>query len=535
MFDDFMRNTWIASTLVAAVAGIVGFFVVVRGASFAAHALPLSAFPGAAAANLLGVNPLVGLLVFSGLGVAGISQLARRGRRDLATALSLVMLLGLGALCLSRTTEYVQAVYALLFGEVLGVGTQDLAPVALLSLLCIALVVALFRPLLLSSVSPDLAAARGIPPRLMEVLFLGVVALATAMALPVVGALLVFSLMVGPASAARSLTDHPLRAMLLSAILAVATVWTAIALSFASDWPVGFFVGALSACAYAAGHLRAGPGAPPPAGGGAAPAPPSFPQPRDTPFSLHIRKECRMHRRLLIAAAALLAGASPLARAQGIGGLEGAYNGASLSLAPGNFAPLQLDQTGSLKVDCLPGCASSTAQGAPNTIANAWPVDPVQSGAAVSATNPLYVQDPFDGAPITAATLPSGGAGIIGWLSAMYRLQSGTLTVAGTVSVAGITGAPTSATGSLTAAATVLGAEAANVVRLHFTVVNFAAAQGASLYCTDDGSTPSTTNAAFIVYAQGFYERDTPAWVLSAAIACIPSSGTVAYRAESYP
>src|ERR1700761_350686 len=153
MFEDFMVNTWIAATLVAAVAGIVGFFVVIRGASFAAHALPLGAFPGAAAASLLGVSPLVGLLVFSGLGVAGISQLARRGRRDQATALSLVMLLGLGALFLSRTTQYFQAVYALLFGEVLGVSNEDLGPVVALSTLTVVLIVVLFRPLLLSSVS----------------------------------------------------------------------------------------------------------------------------------------------------------------------------------------------------------------------------------------------------------------------------------------------------------------------------------------------------------------------------------------------
>jgi zinc/manganese transport system permease protein len=91
----------------------------------------------------------------------------------------------------------------------------------------------------------------------MEVLFLGVVAVATAMALPVVGALLVFSLMVGPASAARALTDHPLRAMLLSSAISVATVWAAIALSFVSDWPIGFFVGGLSAFAYGAGRTWA--------------------------------------------------------------------------------------------------------------------------------------------------------------------------------------------------------------------------------------------------------------------------------------
>ncbi len=257
MFDDFMVNTWIAATLVAAVAGVVGFFVVIRGASFAAHALPLSAFPGAAAANLLGVDPLIGLLAFSGLGVAGISQLARRGRNDLATALSLVMLLGLGALFLSRTTEYFQAVYSLLFGEVLGVSTAELGPLAVLSIASVALILVLFRPLLLNSVSPELAEARGVSARTMELLFLATVALATAMALPVVGALLVFSLMVGPASAARSITARPLVAILLSAAVSIVTVWMSIALSFVSDWPIGFFVGGLSALAYTAGRAWA--------------------------------------------------------------------------------------------------------------------------------------------------------------------------------------------------------------------------------------------------------------------------------------
>src|SRR5579871_423206 len=174
MFDDFMVNTWIAATLVAGVAGMVGFFVVIRGASFAAHALPLSASPGAAAANLLGVNPLFGLLGFSAIGVIGISQLGKSGRRDVATALSLVMLLGLGALFLSRTTEYFQAIYALLFGEVLGVSSQELAPIAALGAASIALIAVLFRPLLLNAVSPELGEARGVSARLIEVMFLGV-------------------------------------------------------------------------------------------------------------------------------------------------------------------------------------------------------------------------------------------------------------------------------------------------------------------------------------------------------------------------
>jgi zinc/manganese transport system permease protein len=172
------------------------------------------------------------------------------------------MLLGLGALFLSRTTEYFQAVYALLFGQVLGVSNADLGPVAVLGALSVALIVILFRPMLLSSVSPELGEARGVSAGLIEVLFLGIVALATAMALPVVGALLVFSLMVGSAAAARALTDRPLGAMLISAVISVVTVWAAIALSFVSDWPIGFFVGALSALAYAAGRTWAWGGAP---------------------------------------------------------------------------------------------------------------------------------------------------------------------------------------------------------------------------------------------------------------------------------
>lgn len=254
MFSSFMVNTWIVASIVAAVAGFIGFFVVIRGASFAAHALPLGTFPGAAAASLIGVSPLFGLIVFACVGVVAINWLGRHGRHEVATALCLVTLLGLGALLLSMTSEYSQEVYSLLFGEVLGVSNSDLAPVAVISAISIALTTLLFRPLLLSSVSPELAEARGVSSRRMELAFLVILALATAMALPVVGALLVFSLMVGPASAARSLSDRPLLATLLSVGLSLVIVWSAIALSYVSDWPVGFFVGGLGAMAYGLGR-----------------------------------------------------------------------------------------------------------------------------------------------------------------------------------------------------------------------------------------------------------------------------------------
>jgi zinc/manganese transport system permease protein len=255
VFSSFMTNTWIVATIVAVVAGVTGFFVVLRGNIFAAHALPLGTFPGAAAAGLLGLSPFAGLVVFAALGVAGISQLGRRQRNDVATALTLIALLGLGTLFLSLSSQYAQAVYALLFGEVLGIGGGEIAPVAIVGALVVAVTLALFRPLLLTAVAADLGAARGVAPGLIDLAFLGLLGLATAMALPVVGALLVFSLMVGPASAARSFTARPLRAMALAVVIALVTVWAAIAASYATNWPVGFFVGAFAAICYALGRV----------------------------------------------------------------------------------------------------------------------------------------------------------------------------------------------------------------------------------------------------------------------------------------
>lgn len=253
MFAGFMVNTWIVVSVVAVVAGVVGLFVVLRDSAFAAHALPLSAFPGAAAAALLGVNALYGLIVFAGLGVFGIGRLGRRAAHDVATALTLVMLLGLGALLLSLTREYASEIYALLFGQVLGISTGDMRLIVALGVLAVATAGLLYRPLLLSSVSPELAEAQGVSSQRMELAFLALLALATVMTVPVVGALLVFVLMVGPPGAARAFTRQPLPATLLAVGFALPTAWAAVALSYLSNWPVGFFVGILSAAVYGGG------------------------------------------------------------------------------------------------------------------------------------------------------------------------------------------------------------------------------------------------------------------------------------------
>jgi zinc/manganese transport system permease protein len=255
MFSSFMMNTWIVATMVAVVAGLVGFFVVLRGATFAAHALPLGTFPGAAAASLLGINQIWGLAIFAALGVAGISQLARRQRNEVATALTLITLLGFGTLFLSLSSQYAQGVYALLFGEVLGISNNDVLPVAMISLIAAGLILLLFRRLLLSAVSGDLGAVGGVNARWIDVIFLGILGLTTAMALPVVGALLVFSLMVGPASLARAITARPLAAMGLSVVLSMVMAWGSIAGAYLTNWPIGFFIGVLAALAYGLGRV----------------------------------------------------------------------------------------------------------------------------------------------------------------------------------------------------------------------------------------------------------------------------------------
>jgi zinc/manganese transport system permease protein len=250
----FMMNAWTTATIVAVVAGVVGYFVVLRGSAFPAHAIPKGAFAGAAGAALLGISTLVGLGVFSLLGALGIGAMSRRGRRDVATALALVLMLAIGAAFLSRTTEYEPEIYSLLFGEILGVSSSEILPVAVLGIACIVAIAVIYRPLMLSSITPEIAEARGVRSHRIEMCFLIVVALATTMTVPVVGALLIFSLMIGPPAAARSLTSRPLLALCLSVVIALITVWAAIAASYLYNWPVGFFVGVLGALSYGLGR-----------------------------------------------------------------------------------------------------------------------------------------------------------------------------------------------------------------------------------------------------------------------------------------
>ena len=254
MFSSFMINTWISASIVAIVAGLVGFFVVLRGSSFLAHALPHGAFAGAAGATLLGLNPILGMGVFAVGGALAVGTLGRRGRNDVVIALALVVMLASGALFLSLGNHYSAEVFSLLFGQILGVSSAQLLPIVILGVVCILAVVIACRPLLLASVLPDQAAARGIGTWGMSILFAVIVGLATTMSVPVVGALLMFSLLVGPPAAARLFSPDPLRTIPLSIGFALLVVWVSIATAYLSSLPVGFFVTLGSAVLYGGGR-----------------------------------------------------------------------------------------------------------------------------------------------------------------------------------------------------------------------------------------------------------------------------------------
>jgi zinc/manganese transport system permease protein len=258
MFSGLMMNTWIAGSIVAVIAGMVGFFAVLRGQTFAAHAIPNGAFAGAAGASLLGINVIWGLVVFAiagalGIGALGSERQGRKSRNDVVTALGLVLMLGLGALFISVSSQYAEETYALLFGEVFGISQGEILPILGLGIASAVAIGVAFRPLMLTSALPEVAEARGVSTRGADIYFLLVMALATSMTVPVVGALLIFSLMIGPPAAARSVAARPGVALALSVVIALATVWISIALSYRTNWPLGFFVGIGGAVFYLLG------------------------------------------------------------------------------------------------------------------------------------------------------------------------------------------------------------------------------------------------------------------------------------------
>jgi zinc/manganese transport system permease protein len=260
----FMLHAYAAAAMVAVMAGAAGYVLVLRGQSFAGHALGHVGFAGATGALLLGLPPLAGLVAVTvgggllmgllgeaRLGEAGLGE-ARLGERDVGIGLVLAASLGVGLLFLGFFAGSASRATALLFGNVLGVDTATLWALLGVAVVTLAGLAAMARPLLFASLQPALAEARGVPTRLVGVLFLGLVGLAVAGAAQVVGVLLVFALLVGPPAAAQRFTARLWVGVALAVGLALAEAVGGITLAFYTDWPASFWITALGAGAYAA-------------------------------------------------------------------------------------------------------------------------------------------------------------------------------------------------------------------------------------------------------------------------------------------
>jgi zinc/manganese transport system permease protein len=248
---DFMQNAFAAATIVALVSAPVGYFLVLRGQTFAGHALSHVGFTGATGAVLIGVSPIWGLVLLTVICGIGMGMLGERlAHRDVAIGIVLALALGFGLLFLHFYTAFAAQAASLLFGNVLAVDVPTIWILLALGAVSISALAAISRPLLFASIQPELAEARGVNLRLFSILFLAIAALATAECAQIVGVLLVFALMIGPAAAAQRLTIRFGWGVVLSMVLALAQAWIGITLAFYTDWPCSFWITALSALIY---------------------------------------------------------------------------------------------------------------------------------------------------------------------------------------------------------------------------------------------------------------------------------------------
>jgi zinc/manganese transport system permease protein len=254
---DFVQNAFLAGTIVAIITAVMGYFVVLRAQAFAGEALADIGFAGATGAAVLGVNALPGMFFLTILAALGMGALGERIRgRDVEIGMVLSFALGLGVLFLSLYTQFgtnASEGFSMLFGSILSVTRGDVLITLVCGIATLLLLLLLFRPLLFASIDPEVAQARGVPVRLLSVVFLMLLGITTAETVLVVGVLLVLALLIAPAATAVRLTHRPLTSILLSVALGLLFTWGGLLLAFVGTgrhFPVSFYISALAALSY---------------------------------------------------------------------------------------------------------------------------------------------------------------------------------------------------------------------------------------------------------------------------------------------
>ena len=254
---EFVQNAYLVGTIVAIVAPLMGYFVVLRAQAFAGEALADIGFAGATGAAVLGVGSLVGMFFLTILAALGMGALGERIRgRDVEVGMVLSFALGLGVLFLTIYSQFgtnATEGVSVLFGSILSVTRSDVLLTLGTGIGILLLLALLFRPLLFASIDPEVAMTRGVPVRLLSIVFLVLLGITTAVTVLAVGVLLVLALLIAPTAAALRLTRRPLTSIALAVALGLFVTWGGLTLAFVGTGrhlPVGFLISALAALSY---------------------------------------------------------------------------------------------------------------------------------------------------------------------------------------------------------------------------------------------------------------------------------------------
>jgi len=248
---QFVQYAFLAGTLIAIICAVVGYFVVLRGQAFAAESLSCVGFTGATGAAIIGLTSLTGTFLFTIFISLLFGLFGKRLKgRDSEIGLVLSFALGLGVLFLKLYTSNATEAVGILFGSILSVTTGDLYLSLVTGILALSLLGIIFRPLLFSSIDPELAEARGVSIQLLGVMFMLLLGITIAEAILVVGVLLVFALLIAPAATAQHLANRPMKAIMISVLLGLFFLWGGLLLGLLFHLPVSFFIAGLASMTY---------------------------------------------------------------------------------------------------------------------------------------------------------------------------------------------------------------------------------------------------------------------------------------------
>jgi zinc/manganese transport system permease protein len=249
---EFIRNAFEAGTIIAIVAGIVSYLVVLRRSSFAAHALGHVGFSGAAGAVLFGVNPIFGLLLFTTVSGTGIAVLgSKASHRDVEIGTVLAFMLGLGVLFLAFYKGFADEAYSILFGEIVGISTGQVLFTLATAIPVLVGLGLVYRQLLFASLDEEVAEAKGMHTLVLGLIFMLALAVAISIAVTIIGVLLIFALTVTPAAIAIRLAKRPLYAVAIAVLVALGAMWAGIFIGFYSNTiPTSFFIVTIVFVAY---------------------------------------------------------------------------------------------------------------------------------------------------------------------------------------------------------------------------------------------------------------------------------------------